>query len=125
MKKYKDVESYIKDCTKEAQTHMRKLRASIKKAAPKAEEKISYGMVGYKLNGKPLVYFGGFKKHISLFPAGGSARNTFKKELAQYKGGKGTIQFPIDKPLPLGLITKVVKLRVKENIQKTKQPKVR
>ncbi|HYF13360.1 MAG TPA: DUF1801 domain-containing protein [Candidatus Paceibacterota bacterium] len=125
MKKHKDADSYIKSYPKEVQTILRSVRQSIKKSAPKAEEKISYGMVGYKLDGKPLVYFGGFKKHISLFPAGGSARNTFKKELAQYKGGKGTIQFPIDKPLPLGLITKVVKLRVKENIQKTKQPKVR
>ena len=121
MKKYKDVASYIKDCPKAAQSHLRKLRTQIKKAAPKAEEKISYGMAGYKLHGKPLVYFGGFKKHVSLFPAGGSARNALKKELAQYKGGKGTIQFPIDEPLPLALISKIVTLRVKENSKLAKK----
>ncbi len=91
------------------------MRSTIKKAAPKAEEAISYGIPTYKLNGN-LVHFGAFKSHISFFP-GGRARAQFK-ELGKFKGGKGTVKFPLDRPLPLALITKIVKFRVKENLKK-------
>lgn len=117
MKTFKDVDSYIADFPKETQTLLRKIRATIRKAAPKATEKISYGMPGYYFNGY-LVYFGGFKKHVSFFPASGGIRALFSTQLAKYKGGKGTIQFPIDKPIPFGLITKIVKFRLKENANK-------
>lgn len=90
-----------------------KIRQVIKKAAPKAQEAMAYGIPTFKLNGN-LVHFSGFKKHIGFFPAP-SAIIAFKKELAAYKTTKGTIQFPLDKPIPYMLITKIVKYRVKEN----------
>lgn len=116
MKNFKDVASYINNQPKEARVFLTRMRAAIKKAAPKAKEGISYGMPVYKLNG-PLVYFGGFKKHVSLF-ALPAAQRVFKKELAAYNTSKGTVQFQLDKPLPLRLITKIVRYRVKENTKK-------
>ncbi len=118
MKKFKDVEEYISDHPKEIQELLKQMRAVIKKAAPKAEEVISYGMPGYKLNGM-LVWFGAFKKHIGFFPKT-SVMKVFEKELENYEGGKGTIQFPYSKALPKGLITKIVKYRVKENLESDK-----
>jgi uncharacterized protein YdhG (YjbR/CyaY superfamily) len=93
---------------------MEQVRATIKKAAPKAEESIGYGMPAYKLNGKPLVYFSGFKSHIGFY-ATPSGHKEFKAALAKYKQGKGSVQFPLDEPMPLKLIEKIVKFRVKEN----------
>jgi uncharacterized protein YdhG (YjbR/CyaY superfamily) len=113
MKKYKDIDSYIASYPKDVQALLKKMRATIKKAAPKAEEKISYGIPTFTLHGN-LVHFGGFAKHIGFFPAS-SGVSHFKKELKGYKTSKGTIQFPLEKPLPLGLVTKIVKFRVKEN----------
>lgn len=109
----KTVAKYISGFPKKTQKLLRQLRSVIKKAAPKAEEVISYGIAGYKYNGM-LIYFAGFKNHVSVYPA---PRNhaDFKTELSVYKGGKGTVQFPLDKPLPLNLITRVVKHRLKEN----------
>ncbi len=116
MKKYEDISEYIANYPKDVQLLLKKVRATIKKAAPKAEEAISYGIPTYKLNGN-LVHFGAFKDHVSFFPtASGTA--AFKKEISKYKVTKGTIQFPLDKPLPLGLITKIVRFRVKENLKK-------
>lgn len=86
---------------------------------PDAEESISYGMPAYKLNGKALVYFAAFKNHIGFY-ATPSGHSEFTMELSKYKQGKGSVQFPLDKPLPSGLITKIVKFRVKENLQKQK-----
>lgn len=117
MKQYTDISSYISEYPKEVQTLLRQMRATIKKAAPKAEEKIGYGIPTFTLHGN-LVHFGGFKTHIGFFP-GASGVASFKKELAGYKTSKGTIQFPLDKKLPLGLITRIVKFRVKENLQKS------
>jgi uncharacterized protein YdhG (YjbR/CyaY superfamily) len=119
MKTHKDIDSYIKDFPKETQALLKKMRATIRKAAPKATEKIGYGIPTYQLNGN-LVHFGGFKTHIGFFPGGG-ARAVFPKELSKYEGGKGTVQFPLDKSLPLGLVTKIVKFRIKENVAKKKK----
>lgn len=107
---------YLRLFPASTQKILKQIRSTIKKAAPKAEETMSYGMPAYKLNG-PLVYFAGYKNHIGLYatPSGHSA---FKKELAKYKQGKGSVQFPIDEPMPLELITKIVKFRVKENMAK-------
>ena len=107
----------IEHCPLSTQKILKQVRATIKKAAPKAEETISYGMPAFTLNGH-LVYFAGYKSHIGLYalPSGHAA---FKKELAKYKQGKGSVQFPIDEPMPLSLITKIVKFRVKENLKKT------
>jgi uncharacterized protein YdhG (YjbR/CyaY superfamily) len=116
MRSSKDINSYIKAAAKEARPHLRQLRATIRKAAPRAKETISYGIPTYKLNGN-LVHFGAFKHHVSFFPTS-SGTAAFKKEISKYKISKGTIQFPFDKPLPLSLITKIVTFRVKESEQK-------
>jgi uncharacterized protein YdhG (YjbR/CyaY superfamily) len=108
------VSAYLALFPKPVTARLRTLRSLIKKAAPTAEEKMSYGLVGYKLNGKPLVYFGGFKNHVGFYatPAGNAA---FQKELAGFTHAKGSVQFPHDKPLPLTLIQKMVIYRVKQN----------
>ena len=108
----KNVDAYIASFSSPVQTRMQALRKTIKTAAPKAEEVISYGMVGYKYYGM-LVFFAGWQNHIGFYPAG--RLEAFTKELADYKRSKGTIQFPLDKPLPLRLISKIVKFRVIEN----------
>ncbi len=118
MKVYKDVETYLKSFDGKTAILLKQMRATIKKAAPTAEETISYGMPAYKLNG-PLVYFGGFKDHVSLFPTSLGVRS-FSKALSKYQTSKGTIQFPLTGSLPLPLISKIVKLRVKENTKKEK-----
>jgi uncharacterized protein YdhG (YjbR/CyaY superfamily) len=106
------VDEYIKDFPEEIQHLLNQIRSTIINVAPNAEESISYGMPAYKLNGKPLVYFAAFKNHIGFYatPSGNAA---FEKELSKYKQGKGSVQFPIDKPLPLTLIVKIVKYKVK------------
>jgi uncharacterized protein YdhG (YjbR/CyaY superfamily) len=118
--KNQTVESYIDDFEDPVAKRLKALRAAVKKAAPKADESISYGMIGYKLNGKPLVYFGGFKKHIGLYPTPAGIA-TFAKELAPYKHAKGSVQFPHDEKLPITLITKIVKMKVSELTVKTKK----
>ena len=97
------------------------MRQTIRECAPGAEEAISYQIPTFKLNGN-LVHFAAFKDHISFFPTS-SGREAFKKELKIYKGGKGTVQFPIDKPIPYDLVRKIVKYRVKENLDKKKRGK--
>lgn len=113
MQNYKSVEAYLKAQSAEMRSALEKLRAQIKKAAPKAEEDISYGMPAYKHKG-PLVYFGAFKDHCSFFP--GSASILANKEgLKDYKISKGTIQFTPENPLPVSLIKSIVKERILEN----------
>jgi len=121
MTKPKDIDEYIKNYPKEIQEVLEQLRTTIKKAAPKAEEVISYGMPAYKLNGM-LVWFAAHSKHIGFYPRV-SGIETFKKELSIYKGAKGSVQLPLNKPMPLGLITKIVKFRVTENLQQAKTKK--
>jgi len=115
----KTIDKYIANFPKGIQTILRKLRKIIKVTAPKSVESISYHMPGYKLNGKPLVYFGAWKNHIGFYatPSGNTA---FKKELSKYKGAKGSIQFPLGKPIPYSLIKRIVTYRVKENTIKKK-----
>ena len=108
------VEKYIGTHPKEVQKVLRQVRETIRKAAPNAEETISYGIPTFKLNGN-LVHFAAAKNHIGFYPAP-SGIEAFKKELAGYKGAKGSVQFPLNKPMPLALITKIVKYRVKENL---------
>jgi len=118
--KPKNIDEYIAGFTKDTQKFLEQIRATIKKAAPGAEETISYSIPAITLKGSYLVYFAGFKNHISLYPAP-RGNEAFKKELSAYKGGKGTVQFPLDKPMPLNLITKIVKFRIKENIRKAEK----
>ena len=110
---HKDVDAYIDAAPRKVQPILRQVRRTIRKAAPQAKETISYRIPAYMLNG-PLVYFAAFPDHISLYPAPRGAAE-FKKELATYKGGKGTVQFPLDKPIPYGLITRIVRYRVTLN----------
>ena len=111
----KEVTAYIKRFPADVAGILRKVRAAIRKAAPQAEETISYMMPGYRLNGQ-LVWFAAFKKHIGFFPKGSSAINAYKKELKGYVLSKGTVRFPLDKPIPYGLIGKMVKFRVKQSM---------
>jgi len=114
-----NIDEYITGFPKTTQKILKQVRATIKKAAPAAQEKISYGIPTFTLNDRYLIYFAGFKNHISLYPAPRS-NEIFKKELSVYKGGKGTVQFPLDKPMPLHLITRIVKFKIKENSIKAK-----
>ena len=114
-----NIDEYITGFPKTTQKILKQVRATIKKAAPAAQEKISYGIPTFTLNDRYLIYFAGFKDHISLYPAPRS-NEIFKKELSVYKGGKGTVQFPLDKPMPLHLITRIVKFKIKENSIKAK-----
>ena len=111
------MDEYIGSFPLETQKILQEIRRIIKKAAPEAEESISYGMPAYKLNKKPLVYFAAFKNHIGFY-ATPTGHEAFAKELSQYKQGKGSVQFPINKPMPLDLIEKIVKFRVEENLKR-------
>lgn len=110
-----DVDGYIAGFPKDTQKMLKQLRETIIKATPGAEEVISYQMPAYKYHGM-LVYFAGYKNHIGFYPTT-SGIEAFKKELSVYKGAKGSVQFPLDKPLPLQLITKIVKFRMKGNLE--------
>jgi uncharacterized protein YdhG (YjbR/CyaY superfamily) len=112
----KSVDEYIARFPENIQSMLRELRATIKAAAPDAEEKISYQMPTYALKGN-LVYFAAHKNHIGFYPAPRGIE-AFKDELSQYNGSKGTIQFPIGEPLPLELVSRIVKFRVAENLAK-------
>jgi uncharacterized protein YdhG (YjbR/CyaY superfamily) len=118
--KFKDftsIEEYIDTFPKEIQEILRKLRIVIKNAAPDAEEKISYRMPTFYQKGN-LVHFAAYKKHIGFYPAA-SGIQAFKSELSAFRGSKGSVQFPIDKPLPYQLISEITKFRVAENLKKT------
>ena len=119
MEKAKNVDEYIARFPQDVQAILQSIRNTIKTAAPEAQEGIAYGMPAYKLNG-PLVYFAGFKNHIGFYatPTGHAA---FAEELSRYKQGKGSVQFPIHQEMPLKLITRIVKFRVKENAAKSKK----
>lgn len=117
--KENDIDKYIAGFPEITQKHLKQLRTTVIKAAPMADEVLSYRMPAYKYNGI-LLYFAAFKHHIGFYPLT-TAIAKFKKELSIYKGAKGSVQFPLDKPLPIGLITKIVKFRVKENLEKKKK----
>lgn len=116
---YKSVDEYIKTFPNDIQSLLEKVRQIIIKNAPKAVETISYGMPAYKTNGKPLVYFAGYKNHIGFY-ATPNGHSEFSKELSKYKQGKGSVQFSLDKPIPFDLIQKIVIFRVNENERKYK-----
>jgi uncharacterized protein YdhG (YjbR/CyaY superfamily) len=111
-------DEYIITFPIETRKILEQLRETIKKAAPDAEEVISYGMPLFRQNGR-LLYFAAYKNHIGFYPMK-TGIEAFKTRLSDYKWAKGTIQFPLDKPLPLGLITEIVKFRVNENMEKSK-----
>ena len=112
----KTIDEYISNSPAEIQPILKKLRATIKKSAPKAIETINYGIPTFQLEGN-LVHFAGFKSHIGFYPTP-SGIEKFKKELSAYEGAKGSVKFPLNKPIPYALITKIVQFRVKENVAK-------
>lgn len=111
---FKTMDEYIRSFPTEVQSLLEQMRQTIHKAAPGAVETISYQMPAFKLNGINLVYFAGWKNHIGFYPLP-SAAEAFQKELAPYKKAKGSVQFPLDKPVPFDLVEKMVAFRVKEN----------
>ena len=115
----KDIDEYIAGFPKDIQTILQKIRKTIKKAAPEAQEKIGYQMPTFTLNGN-LVHFAAFKNHIGFYPTP-SGTEKFKKEISVYKAAKGSIQFPLDQPIPYDLISQIVEFRVKENLAKAKK----
>jgi uncharacterized protein YdhG (YjbR/CyaY superfamily) len=116
------IDEYIASFPKDVQQIMEQLRVTINVAAPEAGEEISYNMPTFTLNGTYLVYFAGWKNHIAFYGAPrGNAE--FKEDLSAYETGKGTLQFHFDKPMPLDLITKIVKFRVAENLKRTDKKK--
>jgi uncharacterized protein YdhG (YjbR/CyaY superfamily) len=114
------VDSYIKSFPEDVQVLLQQIRAIIRENAPEAEESIAYQMPAYKSAGKPLVYFAGYKNHIGFY-ATPSGHSIFEKELSKYKQGKGSVQFPLDKPLPFDLIARIVRYRMEENSLKAKK----
>ena len=116
-----DIDKYISGFPNDVQLKLQQIRQAIKKAAPKAEEIISYKMPAYRLNGM-LVYFAGYKNHIGFYPTSTGIEN-FKEEFSGYKWSKGAVQFPHDKKLPLTLISKIVKFKVRVNSEKIKNKK--
>jgi uncharacterized protein YdhG (YjbR/CyaY superfamily) len=108
---FDSIDEYIVAFPEAVQKILRKIRKTIRKVVPKAEEAISYGIPTFKLNGKALIYFAGFKNHVSVYPAPRS-EDEFEEELKDYKGGKGTVQFPLDRAIPYDLIARIVKFKV-------------
>lgn len=111
---FSTIDEYIATFPKETQEILVSLRTTIRDSAPDAQEAISYGIPTFKLNGN-LVHFGAFKNHISFYPGGPSAIDAFGGELAGYEKSKGTIRFPLDQPIPLELVGRIVKFRVQQN----------
>lgn len=112
----KNIDEYIAIFPKDVQEILEKIRATIRKAAPSAEETINYQMPTFTLKGN-LVHFAAFKNHIGFYPTP-TGIEKFKKELSAYNGAKGSVQFPLDKPIPYALIKKIVTFRVKENLER-------
>jgi uncharacterized protein YdhG (YjbR/CyaY superfamily) len=112
------IDQFVSNFPPEVQTILQKIRALIQKSAPGAEEAMAYGMPTFRLNGKNLVHFSAFKEHIGFYPTpSGIAK--FKKELSAYEGAKGSVKFPLSKPIPYALIGKITQFRVKEVMGKT------
>jgi uncharacterized protein YdhG (YjbR/CyaY superfamily) len=116
---FQSIDEYIAACPPDSQDYLRQIRKLIRSLVPDAKEKISYQMAAFERNGKNLIHFAGWKQHVSLYPvpAGSEA---FERQIAKYAGGKGTLKFPLDEPLPIKLIERVVKLHLEANKKKTK-----
>lgn len=113
-KQFKTIDEYIALFPKDVQDILEKLRRIIGESAPEAEETINYGIPTFKLNNKNLVHFAAFKNHIGFYPTP-SAIIAFERELSSYKQAKGSVQFPLDKPIPFEIVKDIVKFRIKEN----------
>ena len=118
----RDIDEYIAGFPQDVQEILQKIRMTIRKAAPKAEETISYKIPTFLLNGQYLIYFAAYKMHIGIYPVP-SGDAEFREEIAPYQAGKGTLQFPLDKPIPLNLIRSIVKFGIKENLARAEAKK--
>ena len=116
---FKTIDEYIRTFPEEVRIELEKMKKTIQEAAPEATEAIRYQMPTFRLNGKNLVHFAAFKNHIGFYPIP-SGIEAFKKELSIYKQGKGSVQFPLDKPVPYELVKRIVKFRVAENMKESK-----
>ena len=119
---FNSIDEYIGNFPADVQKILLELRDTIKAAAPEAGETISYGIPTFTLDGKYLIYFAGWKNHISIYPIP-TGSDAFNKQISKYVEGKGTLKFPLDKPLPLKLITKIVKLKVAEKLKRMDKKK--
>ncbi len=111
---FKSVDEYIASQPEAAQSALERVRSTIRKAVPKAEEEISYKIPTYKLNGRAVLYFAGWRQHYSLYPCGDRVVTAFKDDLAPYEVNKATIRFPLSEPVPVKLIAGIAKFRAKE-----------
>jgi uncharacterized protein YdhG (YjbR/CyaY superfamily) len=123
-RQFKTIDEYIGTFPADVQTVLERVRQTIRRAAPGAVETISYQMPTFKLNGRNLVHFGGWERHIGFYPAP-SGMTSFDTELSAYVRGKGSVQFPLDRPIPFGLIEKIVTFRVQEELARAKTKKTR
>jgi len=116
---FQSIDEYIAACPPESQKYLREIRKLIHTLVPDAKEKISYQIAAFERNGSNLIHFAGWKKHVSLYPvpAGSEA---FERQIAKYVDGKGTLKFPLDEPLPIQLVEKIVKLHLAKNKEKAK-----
>lgn len=116
---FQSIDEYIAACPPESQAYLREIRKLIRKLAPDAKERISYQIAAFERNGKNIIHFAGWKKHVALYPvpAGSEA---FERQIAKYVDGKGTVKFPLDEPLPTKLVTQIVKLHLVQNKKLTK-----
>lgn len=121
--KPKSIDEYISRFPQDTQDLLQQIRVTIKKVVPEAEETISYGIPAFNLNGTYLIYFAAYKKHIGFYPFPGAIKQV-DKDFASFEiSGKGTIQFPLNKPMPFNSITKLVRFRVKENVETVEEKK--
>ena len=114
MKHYESVDAYLDDQPDDVRTTLERIRGAVRSVAPSATEMISYGIPAFHLNGRYLVYYAGFKKHCSFFPASGSVTERFADELADFDVSKGTIRFTVEHPIPIPLVKRIVKARIQE-----------
>jgi uncharacterized protein YdhG (YjbR/CyaY superfamily) len=117
---FKSVDEYIATRPEDVQAILQRVRSTIRRAMPGAEEVISYQIPAYKLHGGPVLWFAGWKQHYSLYPATGHLVEAFKDDLAPYEVTKGTIRFPLSQPVPLKLIERIAKFRAKEAAERAK-----
>jgi uncharacterized protein YdhG (YjbR/CyaY superfamily) len=120
---FQSVDKYIATFPKNVQIILEEVRQAIKEVIPGADELISYQIPAFKLNGSYIIYFAGWKNHISIYPVTYEIKEKFKKDISSYKTSKGTLQFPLDKPMPLALIKKIVKYKLKDNLERIKKTK--
>jgi uncharacterized protein YdhG (YjbR/CyaY superfamily) len=116
-KGFTSIDEYIAACPEKTRDRLQAICSEVKRIAPDAKEKISYQIAAFELNGKNLIHFAGWKKHVSLYPIP-AGDEVFEEEVSKYADGKGTLKFPLDEPMPMKLVSKVIKLHLAENFKR-------